>query len=57
VSAKFRYRPARIRLNVSLLMTQSMPIRIAQPARGEVEMFTASLQVSNYVTAVRRTAA
>jgi hypothetical protein len=52
VSAKLRYRAAMDHAEHALIDGTSMPIRIARRIRGEVKVFTASLQVSRHVAAV-----
>ena len=51
VSAKFRYRTAMDQAEHAPIDDTSVPIRITRRTRGEVKMFTASLQVSKYVAA------
>ena len=55
VSAKLRYRTAMDHAEHVLIDGTSMPIRIARRIRGEVKVFTASLQVSKHVAAVCKT--
>ena len=55
VSAKLRYRTAMDHVEHVLIVGTSMPIGIAWRIRGEVKAFTASSQVSKYMTAVCKT--
>lgn len=55
VSAKLRYRTAMDHAEHVLIDGTSMPIRIARRIRGEVKVFTASLQVSEHVAAACKT--
>ena len=55
LSAKLRYRTAMDYAEHVLIDGTSMPIRIARRIRGEVKVFTASLQVSEHVAAACKT--